>query len=43
MAAVDRELGQRGQRLEVALGDGTVDATVDEFPLYDTQKARPRS
>jgi aminomethyltransferase len=43
MAVIDRELSQPGQRLEVALGDGTVGATVDEFPLYDTQKTRPRS
>jgi aminomethyltransferase len=43
MAAIDRGLNVPGQRLEVALGDGTVAATVDEFPLYDTQKTRPRS
>jgi hypothetical protein len=27
----------------VALGDGTVGATVAPFPLYDTEKKRPRS
>jgi len=27
----------------VALGDGSVPATVDALPLYDTQKKRPRS
>jgi aminomethyltransferase len=43
MAAIDRELNSPGQRVEVALGDGTVGATVDEFPLYDTKKTRPRS
>jgi aminomethyltransferase len=43
MAAIERELNAPGQRVEVALGDGTVGATVDEFPLYDTKKARPRS
>ncbi len=43
MAAIDRELNQPGQRVVVALGGGTVGATVDEFPLYDTKKTRPRS
>jgi aminomethyltransferase len=43
MAAIDRDLNVPGQRVEVALGDGTVGATVAEFPLYDTQKKRPRS
>ncbi len=43
MAAVDRELVQDGQRLEVAVGDGTVGATVAPFPIYDTEKRRPRS
>lgn len=43
MAAIDRGLNQPGQRVDVALGDGTVAATVAEFPLYDTKKTRPRS
>jgi aminomethyltransferase len=43
MAIVDRELNSEGQELDVALGDGTVKATVGPFPLYDTQKTRPRS
>jgi aminomethyltransferase len=43
MATVDRELNQPGQQVDVALGDGTVGATVDAFPLYDTNKTRPRS
>jgi aminomethyltransferase len=43
MAAIDRELNTPGQRVQVALGDGTVGADVAEFPLYDTQKTRPRS
>jgi aminomethyltransferase len=43
MAAIDRELNTPGQRVEVALGEGTVGADVAEFPLYDTQKTRPRS
>jgi aminomethyltransferase len=43
MAAIDRELVREGQRVDVALGDGTVAATVGPFPRYDTEKRRPRS
>ncbi len=43
MAAIDRDRVNVGQRLDVALGDGTVGATVAPFPLYDTEKKRPRS
>jgi aminomethyltransferase len=43
MAAINRELVQDGTRVEVALGDGTVGASVAPFPLYDTEKRRPRS
>ncbi len=43
MAAVDRDLARDGQELEVAVGAGTAKATAAPFPLYDTQKARPRS
>jgi aminomethyltransferase len=43
MAIVDRELDTEGQAVHVALGDGTVKATVAPFPLYDTGKKRPRS
>lgn len=43
MAAIDRELASEGTRVDVALGDGTVAATVAQFPLYDPQKTRPRS
>ena len=43
MAAIDRDLVRDGQRVEVALGDGTVGATVGPFPQYDTEKRRPRS
>ncbi len=42
MAAIDRDLVREGQELEVALGDGTVPATVGSFPLYDPEKKRPR-
>ncbi len=43
MAAIDRDHVNVGQRVDVALGDGTVGATVAPFPLYDTEKKRPRS
>jgi aminomethyltransferase len=32
-----------GNTVQVAIGDGTVDATVDVLPIYDTNKDRPRS
>jgi aminomethyltransferase len=32
-----------GTTLGVALGDGTVEATVDVLPIYDTNKDRPRA
>jgi aminomethyltransferase len=43
MAAIDRALAGDGQRVEIALDDGVVGATVAPFPLYDTGKSRPRS
>jgi aminomethyltransferase len=43
MAAIDRDLVRDGERVEVALGDATVGATVAPFPVYDTEKRRPRS
>jgi aminomethyltransferase len=32
-----------GNSVEVALGEGTVPGQVSELPIYDTEKARPRS
>jgi aminomethyltransferase len=43
MAAIDRELDSEGTQVDVALGDGTTPATVGPFPVYDTEKTRPRS
>jgi glycine cleavage system T protein (aminomethyltransferase) len=43
MAAIDRDLVREGQRVEVALEGETVGASVGAFPLYDTEKKRPRS
>ena len=43
MASIDRGLLEDGQRVEVAFAGGTIGATVAPFPLYDTEKRRPRS
>jgi aminomethyltransferase len=37
------DLAQEGERVEVAVGDSSVPATVSPVPLYDTEKTRPRS
>jgi hypothetical protein len=29
--------------VDVALGEGTATATVDDLPIYDPEKSRPRS
>jgi glycine cleavage system aminomethyltransferase T len=42
-ASIDRALASDGERVQVALGEGTVSATVAPIPLYDTEKRRPRS
>jgi len=43
MAAIDRGLCEVGQRVDVAVGGDVAGATVAPFPLYDTEKRRPRS
>jgi aminomethyltransferase len=43
MATIDRAHANDGDRVEVALGDGTVGATVAGVPLYDPEKRRPRA
>ena len=43
MAALDRDQVRDGQSVQVAVGDGTAGATVAPFPIYDTEKRRPRS
>lgn len=43
MAVIRTDLSSPGATVEVALGDGTIPATVDVLPLYDTQKSRPRA
>jgi aminomethyltransferase len=43
MAVVEVAHAAPGTRVEVALGEGVVGATVAPLPLYDTAKARPRA
>jgi aminomethyltransferase len=43
LAVVRSDLATDGQRLDVAVGEGTAPATVAPLPLYDTEKKRPRS
>jgi aminomethyltransferase len=43
MAVLESQIATKGETVDVALGDGTVSATVDDFPIYDPQKTRPRS
>jgi aminomethyltransferase len=42
IAVVRAEQAVVGNAVEVALGDGTVPATVEVLPIYDTNKERPR-
>ena len=42
LAILRTDVAADGTRLEVALGDGTVGATVDQLALYDPKKERPR-
>src|SRR5262245_58380201 len=43
LAIVPTDLAQVGTDVVVAFEEGTVDATVDVLPIYDTNKDRPRS
>jgi len=43
LAVLDAEHAADGTEVQVALGDGTVAATVAELSVYDPQKLRPRS
>jgi len=43
MAVLEARFASKGDTVDVALGDGTVPATVVDFPIYDPQKTRPRS
>jgi len=43
MAVLDSGCSAVGERVEVAVGDGTAAATVATLPVYDPGKARPRA
>ena len=43
LAILRSDVAVDGEAVEVALGDGTVGATVDVLAVYDPQKRRPRS
>lgn len=43
LAIVPTNEANVGNRVEVALGEGTATATADVLPIYDTNKERPRS
>ena len=43
MAVVESGYAAVGERLEVALGDGTASAMVATLPIYDPEKVRPRA
>ena len=43
LAIVPTDEANVGNRVEVAVGEGTAPATVDVLPIYDTNKERPRS
>ena len=43
MAVLETRFARKGETVEVALGDGAVAAAVDDFPVYDPEKRRPRS
>ena len=43
MACLETRFAVKGTQLEVAVGDGTAPAIVDEFPIYDPAKSRPRA
>ena len=44
MACIETELAEVGTQVEVALPDGrTVPALVDQYPIYDPEKTRPRA
>ncbi|HEU4451189.1 MAG TPA: aminomethyltransferase family protein [Gaiellaceae bacterium] len=44
MAVLETRFADKGETVEVALaGGGTAPATVEDFPIYDPEKRRPRS
>ena len=43
IAVLEARFAEEGQKLEVAMGEGTIEAEVEVLPIYDPQKRRPRS
>jgi aminomethyltransferase len=43
LAVLETRFAKKGERVEVAVGEGTASATVSDFPIYDPEKTRPRS
>jgi aminomethyltransferase len=43
MTVLETRFADKGTEVEVAVGEGIASATVDDFPLYDPEKKRPRS
>jgi glycine dehydrogenase subunit 1 len=43
MAVLETRYAQKGEQVDVAVGEGTAPATVSDFPIYDSEKRRPRS
>jgi aminomethyltransferase len=43
LAVLDSRFAEKGQQVEVAVGDGISSATVSDLPIYDPEKRRPRT
>jgi aminomethyltransferase len=43
LAVVEARFAAPGTRLEVGIGEGTAETTVETLPIYDPKKQRPRS
>nr|MBA3787464.1 aminomethyltransferase [Actinomycetota bacterium] len=43
LAVLESRYAKIGERVDVALGAGTVAATVATLPIYDPEKTRPRA
>ena len=43
LAVLETQVAVPGERVEVAVGDRTTPATVEQLPLYDPEKRRPRA
>ena len=43
LAVLETRFAKQGETVEVAVGDGTAQATVESLPIYDPEKRRPRS